>query len=117
MVNLDGPKINSQVQGLSDLDLRAAPEEVPKALFEIWTPNPEGPGSDGFPMMSLELTRETEKYMKIRLQQVEITYPNGEETKIYKYFDVKKCTEEFYAKTEMEKSFWDYNKNTHLYCL
>ena len=117
MVNLDGPKINSQIQGLKDLDLRATPEEIPKVLFEVWATNPEGTGSDGSPMTSFELTKETEKYMKIRLQQVETTYPEGEETKIYKYFDINKCTEEFYAKSEMEKSFWDYNKKKHLYCL
>ena len=117
MINLEGPKINSQTMGLKNLDLRAALDELPKVLFEVWATNPEGPASDGSPMTSFDLNKETEKYVKIILQQVEKKYDSGEEVVTETYFPVGKCTEEFFAKTENEKKFWDYNKNKHFNCL
>ena len=77
-------------------------DELPKMLIEI---NGQRNGEidyDGNPNHPIELNKSTERYMKIRLQQNEVTLKNGKEETNIKYYDVERCTEDHYVQTEIE---------------
>jgi len=51
--------------GLEDPDLKETADNLPKVLLEIWSS--KSTDHTMYPDVSVELNKETEKYMKLRL--------------------------------------------------
>ena len=69
------------------------------------------------PNVSVELNKQTEKYLKLRLDQVTTSYDDeGKETKEHTYMKLEKCDIND-ADTETEEQFFKYNESSFFYCV
>ena len=85
------PTIGTQVRGLEDLEVVAKPAELPKVLFEVFGRNGKEAG-DSLPLKNVELTRDTERYMKIYLKEVRHHFlADGTFEETYKKFKMVRC--------------------------
>ena len=111
MFGRQGPEILSIYSGLtSEDDSKFKIVDFIQPLLHIWEGGTENP------LTTVELDRESRRYMKVRINNVHLTFRNNTEFREHKYYPLQKCPQSYFN-TPFEKSYFNrYIVTEHVYC-